>query len=315
MAGGPVIRELRRQDAVAVAGLLLAANPDQFVTPELVWHWANRGIEREQRRQWVAELDGTIVGFAPASFEWSVPTPGKGRIWVCVAPTQRGRGLGGALYHRAEEYLRSSGAWRLSSGTDADPAGERFLQQRGFVQDHRHRVSALDPGRAGLPEPSIPAGYRLVPLAESLELAHDLHAICVAGELDMPGDEPETELDFESWTRDDFGDPALSHGGSFVALEGERPVALAFLCVDPARRLGFNLMTATLPEHRRLGLALAVKLACARWAAANGLERILTKNESTNAGMLAINDRLGYRPLYEQINWVLEWERAPRERR
>jgi RimJ/RimL family protein N-acetyltransferase len=73
-------------------------------------------------------------------------------------------------------------------------------------------------------------------------------------------------------------------------------------------------MTATLPEFRRRGLALAVKLAAARWAQANGLERVLTENDERNAGMLAINERLGYRPIYEQTKWALEWERPPGER-
>ena len=58
-------------------------------------------------------------------------------------------------------------------------------------------------------------------------------------------------------------------------------------------------MTATLPRPTR-GLALAAKVASARWAAANGFERILTENDQANAGMLAINRRLGYRPLYDQ---------------
>ena len=36
------------------------------------------------------------------------------------------------------------------------------------------------------------------------------------------------------------------------------------------------------------------------------IHRILTENDETNAGMLAINERLGYRPLYDQTKWVLE---------
>ena len=84
---------------------------------------------------------------------------------------------------------------------------------------------------------------------------------------------------------------------------------------DPGRSLAYNQMTATLPEFRRRGLALAAKLAAVRWAAANGFERILTENDEANAGMLAINRRLGYRPLYDQTKWVLEWEGPPGERR
>jgi RimJ/RimL family protein N-acetyltransferase len=68
-------------------------------------------------------------------------------------------------------------------------------------------------------------------------------------------------------------------------------------------------MTATLPEFRRRGLSVAVKLASARWAAANGYERIVTENDAENEGMLAVNRRLGYRHLYDQVAWLLEGER------
>jgi len=131
----------------------------------------------------------------------------------------------------------------------------------------------------------------------------------------MPGDEPETALTLEDWKLDDYGVPDLSSHGSFVALGKERAVSLAFLCTDPERRLAYNQMTATLPEFRRQGLALAVKLASARWARDAGFERVLTENDATNAGMLAVNERLGYRFIYKQTKWVLEWEGPPAQSR
>jgi GNAT superfamily N-acetyltransferase len=314
MAGCAVIRELRKEDAAAAARLQVEVNPHRVVTPELVWHRASRGIEREQRREWVAEAGGEIWGCAFAGFEWSVPTPGKGRFLVEVHPERRGRGLGRELYAHVEEYLRSRGAWRLRTWVDDDPAGTRFLEQRGFAPGRSDRVSALDVPGAGLPEPSLSEQFRIVPLAAVRERVDDLFAICAAGELDMPGDEPETALNLADWKLDDFAPAALSYDGSFVAVTGERPVSLTFLAVDPGRKLAYNRMTATLPAFRRRGLALAVKAAAARRAAANGIERIVTENDAENAGMLAINDRLGYRFLYEQVSWALERERPAGER-
>lgn len=310
MAHGTVIRELRREDAPAVAALHLAVNPHQLETPERVWYWVSRGLEREQWRHWVAESDGAIVGSAWAAFEWAVPTPGKGRFWIAVPREHRGRGIGGALYRVVEEYLREHGAWRARTNVDADPAGERFLRRRGYEPREADRVSELALAAAELPEPSAP----VVPLAQARQLERDLYEICRAGEIDQPGEEDETALTLETWRLDDYGVPDLSGEGSFVALDGERAVALAFLCVDPARRLAYNQMTATLPSHRRRGLALAVKLASARWARENGYERLLTENDESNTGMLAINERLGYRPLYDQVSFVLEWERPPGQR-
>jgi len=315
VAGGAVIRELRREAAAAVAALHLAVNPHQLETPERVWFWASRGLEREQWRQWVAEADEEIVGSAWAGFEWSVPTRGKGRFWVAVSPERRGRGIGGALYGFVEEYLRRRGAWRARTNVDADPAGERFVAKRGFERRGADRVSGLDVRQAELPELSLPADFRVEPLGCVRDRVEELFAICAAGELDMPGDEPETAFTLEDWKLDDFGVPDLSDEGSFVVLDDERAVSLALLCVDPGRSLAYNQMTATLPEFRRRGLALAAKLAAVRWAAENGFERILTENEETNVGMLAVNERLGYRPLYEQTKWVLQWEGPPAKRR
>jgi len=306
VAGGALIRELRREDAAAVAALHLAVNPHQLETPERVWYWASRGLEREQWHQWVAEAGSEIVGSAWANFEWSVPTPGKGRFWIAVAPEQRGRGIGSALYTEVERYLRKRGACRARSSVDADPAGEQFLRARGFERRGADVVSELALAEAALDEPSVPDGFRLEPLDRVRERYEDLFEICAAGEIDMHGDERETAMTLADWKLDDYGVPDLSGDGSFVALEGERAVSLAFLSVDPRRKLAYNQMTATLPELRRRGLALAVKLAAARWARANGHERILTENDETNAAMLAINRRLGYRPLYEQTEWVLE---------
>ena len=310
MAGGVVIRELRREDAPAVARHELEIVPDQVLTPELVWQRASRTIEREQLRTWVAEVDGTIAAYAHASFEWSVPTPGKGRFWIGVAPALRRRGIGRALYDEITEYLRSRGAWRARTWVDDDPEGTRFVQQRGFERAGADLVSALDLRSETLPEPS---GH-VVPLGEVLDREEDLFRICAAGELDMPGDEPESAFTLEGFRQDDFGAPTLSAEGSFVALEGGRPVSLAFLTVDPERRLAYNQMTATLPEFRRRGLALAVKAAAARWASANGYDRIVTENDADNVAMLAVNRRLGYCPLYDQVSYVLQWERPPGER-
>ncbi len=306
MAGGLLIRELRREDAPAVAAVNLEINPHQLETPERVWFWASRGLEREQWQQWVAKVDGEIVGTAWANFEWAVPTPGKGRFWIGVAPGARGRGVGSALFERVDEYLRGRGAWRMRAAVDGDPAGERFLRARGFSPRGADLVSELTLAGADLAEPVVPHGFRLVPLGQARDRVEDLFAICAAGEIDMPGDEPESAMTIEDWKLDDFGVPDLSDDGSFVALQGERAVSLAFLSLDPRRRLAYNVMTATLPELKRRGLALAVKLAAACWAQESGFERILTENDEANAGMLAINRRLGYRLLYEQVKWVKE---------
>jgi GNAT superfamily N-acetyltransferase len=309
-----VIRELVRDDVGGVVRLALELNPHQVLTQQGLAHELELPIQRERRRNWVAVEDGEIVGHAEAAFEWAVPTPGKGRFWIDVAREHRGRGIGSELFEEAVEYLRTEGAWRLESYVPGDPAGSEFLATRGFALSGRNRASGLELRTASTPEMNVP-GFRLATLGETRDRAHELHAICVEGEIDMPSDEPETEVDFESWCRDEFEYPDISDEGSFVVLEGDRPVSLAFVTVDPERAIGYNSMTATLRTHRRRGLALLAKVAAARWAQQAGLERLVTENDAGNVGMLAINDRLGYTQLYVEEYFVrLERERPSGQR-
>jgi GNAT superfamily N-acetyltransferase len=300
-----VIRELQAEDAAAVVRLALGLNPHQVLTERGLLHELELSPRRKRRRDWVAVEGGEVVGHVETGFEWAVPTPGKGRVWINVAQDRRGRGIGSGLYETAVAYLRAEEAWRVESYVPGDPAGARFLSQRGFRQTGRNRVSGLDVREVTLPDLAV-SGFRLATLGETRDRAHELHAICVEGELDMPSDEPETEVDFESWTREEFDYPDISDDGSFVVLDEERPVSLAFVTVDPARGVGYNSMTATLRSHRRRGLALLAKTAAARWAREAGLERLVTENDEDNVGMLAINKRLGYRPLYVEEYFVLE---------
>jgi len=308
-----MIRELTLDDVPAVVRLELELNPHQVLTEQGLVHELELPIRRERRRDWVAAEGGEIVGHVQAAFEWAVPTPGKGRVWNSVAPAHRGRGIGSQLFETATGYLRAAGAWRVESYVQGDPAGARFLSQRGFAVSGRNRASGLELRKAFVPEVTV-SGFRLAPLAEMRDRAPELHAICVQGEIDMPSDEPETEVDFESWCRDEFEYPDISDEGSFVVLDGNRPVSLAFVAVDPVRGVGYNSMTATLRTHRRRGLALLAKVAAARWAREAGLERLVTENDAGNVGMLAINNRLGYTPLYVEECFVrLEGERPTGE--
>ena len=58
--------------------------------------------------------------------------------------------------------------------------------------------------------------------------------------------------------------------------------------------------TGSLPTYRGRGLARLAKAAALHRAAANGVRVAYTSNDEANAPMLAINARLGYRPVASQ---------------
>jgi GNAT superfamily N-acetyltransferase len=291
-----VIRELVWEDAEAVAQLTLSVNPHRIETAELIWQRASTAPREARRRDWVAEAGGEIVGHAHARFQ---SAPDTGHFWIGVCPERRGSGIGSELYATVEAHLRPAGARRLRTWVDGDPAGERFVRRRGFELRSVDRVSDVDPRTIELALPELDSSsLRLVPLAETLDRVEALFEACRAGDIDLPED-------LREWLWDELEHPNLSPEGSFVVLDGDRPVSLGFLTVDPKRRVAYNVLTATFPDFRRRNLALIVKLASARWAAEAGIERLLTENDSENAGVLALNERLGYRPLYDQGIWVL----------
>lgn len=60
-------------------------------------------------------------------------------------------------------------------------------------------------------------------------------------------------------------------------------------------------MTAVVRHWRGRGLAGALKRATIVWALDHGLEALETGNDDANAPMRAVNARLGYKPLPDEI--------------
>ncbi len=59
--------------------------------------------------------------------------------------------------------------------------------------------------------------------------------------------------------------------------------------------------TAVARAARGRGVAGAIKRAQIAWAKEHGVETLQTANETRLDSMLALNRRLGYRPLYDEI--------------
>ena len=97
--------------------------------------------------------------------------------------------------------------------------------------------------------------------------------------------------------------PGALPGGFALALdESGNVVGFAALCAiaaDPGA--AEHLLTGVRRTWRGRGVASALKRAQIAWATGAGYERLITYNDEANAGMRAINARLGYRPYSEQI--------------
>ena len=63
------------------------------------------------------------------------------------------------------------------------------------------------------------------------------------------------------------------------------------------------MFTGTLARFRGRGLAFGVKLASIAWAKERGITSMATTNDERNAPMLAINRKLGYKPVARRVEY------------
>ena len=92
------------------------------------------------------------------------------------------------------------------------------------------------------------------------------------------------------------GAPDRPHDRFWVALDGDRPVAMSYLKYPPVRGDVWTGYTCTDPEYRGRGLAGGIKLQSLAQAVELDVPFVCTDNDSENAPMLHINEKLGYGP-------------------
>lgn len=266
-----------------------------------------------------------VVGWVAASRNPRAAAPDAGAISLLhVHPDHRRRGIGTALYVAATDHLRSIGARRINTIAERGSLG--FARRQGFEPVREIRYSALDlsgwpadaPQAGPGPSPDVdsrgnlkitgeacgqtvpPAGVRLIPLDEADEQA--LYRADVEAATDEPGDQPSAPSPWETWRYEVWDNDDLDRQASTLAVREGRVLAFTLILRDDTRL--WSDMTATVPEFRGMGLAGLIKRAALIKAAAAGATVAYAANDEANRPMLAINDRLGYRPLNTNVACV-----------
>ncbi|MEU8210150.1 GNAT family N-acetyltransferase [Micromonospora sp. NPDC049044] len=294
------IRTARPDDAPGVVALRT-----------LVYPYLVRGVESTRKMiaepppeegwtAFVAEVDAQVVGWVSAQRAGWTSTPDFGELNLLhVHPEHRRRGVGTALLTAATDHLRPLGIRRVR-GT-ALPDGLPFARRHGYEPSRELRYSALDLDRVpALPEP--PPGVRLLPIAD-LD-PHLLYTADIASAADEPGDVPVDAISYESWRYDVWDNVGLDKTASTVVEIDGGIVAFSLVKRDGGRM--WSDFTGTIAAYRGRGLARLAKTAALHRAAANGVRVAYTSNDEANAPMLAINARLGYRPVASQWTCLAE---------
>ncbi|KXK62245.1 GCN5 family acetyltransferase [Micromonospora rosaria] len=277
----------------------------------------------------LARLDGVPAGYLALDLYLIDNTDGSG-LDLMVHPAYRRRGVGRALHEYAVRLLRERGRkWSLSSvvstlpgGAPRPEAGTAFATAMGAVAalpEVRRRldVTRLDQGAldAALAEARDRAtGYRVVHWQQHTPPEYLADIAYLDGRLLM--DAPLGDLVLEPQVVD-----AERIRGTERALDarGRRRYHHGALHVDSGRVVAwttldlgvspswhaFQQITIVDPEHRGRRLGLLVKVENLRYTLAHepGLRAVDTFNAAANEYMIAVNERLGFRPVDAWADW------------
>ncbi len=303
MSALPEIEEATLDDVEEGVALMALVYPDELGSVAAWHHRLTVDPERAHRRMLKATAGGRLVGWAVGVLDTHTTTAGAAFVNVTVDPAQRGRGLGGALAAAAEEHVLAHGATILRGASlDEEPA-RRLATRRGFRNTGVQRISRLDLTTLP-PAPPPPAGVEVRSFAEvGPEAVHPVDATVTA---DVPEDVIWDDMPYEPWLREFWESPTLDHDASIAAVVDGEVVAITMLRTERTSGRGENDITGTLAAHRGRGLARLVKHHSLRRAAALGIAEVFTFNDETNAAMLAVNTKLGYRPHSQRLSWLKE---------
>jgi GNAT superfamily N-acetyltransferase len=175
--------------------------------------------------------------------------------------------------------------------TTRTPEVASWLESKGYDEVRRYVISELDVAAA----PDLgPPGFEITTFAERPDFEDELHALAKLAYADQPG---RRESRIQGWS--DWGLHAHRPDAYFIALEDGRVLGYGYLQLEG--ETWSNGFMAVARDVRGRGVAGALKRAQVRWAKENGVTTIRTANEVRLESMLALNQRLGYVPLYEEI--------------
>jgi GNAT superfamily N-acetyltransferase len=316
------IRPFVDADYPAVAEIDLEIDPDFAPSAEESRRWDNllASSPGTLNLRWVVEetSSGSVVAFGGISHALFMFHPQKFWATVQVRAAHRHRGIATTLYPLLEREAIARKALLLwASVRDDDATSVRFLGQQGFVPRRRNWHSRLDVGEAHLLEfpdrtrALADRGIRLTSVAEEgftdSQVRQRLYRLQKAVSADVPRMGDHAPITFEQFVEVDLNRAGVLPDGFFLAASGDEYVGMTTLDVEEGRpdtlRVG---LTGTRREFRGLGVASELKRRAVEYARAHDYRFMITVNDSLNAPMWAINEKLGFR---KTVTW-LQGEKA-----
>jgi len=276
--------------------------------PGFLFEETLRPVDEPTLRLGAWTTDGLLAGTAEAAVgEDGERWIDRARGFVVVAPAYRRQGLGARLVDEVERFAaRASVRWLEAETPETELAAAcPLLTRRGFKELERYQTSRQRPSTVDL-RTLVHLRSRLrddgietiaLPDIDGEHTRQELYRCNTAIWRDMPH---EAHVDWEdppleTFTRSIFERPSVLLESFFVARDGDHIVGLSYLLRRPDGDAEVG-DTGVLRSHRRRGIARVLKMLVTCYAAQQGIPYVHTDNRADNAGMLAINRELGFKP-------------------
>lgn len=309
------IREFEPDDYRRLAQVYGSIFPDYDRTEE-EWKFEDENLDRSKyyfKRYTCLGQGGQEVGFAQIQHVQWMFNPKKHWFDIWVDPQHQKKGIGTALYDRLTRDFKELGTITSWTGVKEDmPIPIKFATDRGFHEKMRAWESRLDPATVNQAmfkkyvEKASRHDILFTTVAEELktdpECYRKLHALEESVAEDIPRPEQFTPVSFEQWSAFVVKNPNLMPQGFMVAKDNDKYVGMSTVWRDQKHPTWlYQGLTGVLREYRGRGIAMALKLKIIEYSRNNGFEKLKTWNDSTNAPMLGINIKLGFK---REVGWI-----------
>jgi mycothiol synthase len=299
-------REATLEDAGLASNLMSAAYPAMVHDPVILryrWSTPRRGFEYAR---FIAERDGRAIAYLGWVHGPWAEVPDRHcevEVWLDLAELDR-RVLAAMYEWVADGAIRSGTRLLMAYCAEDEPETLGVLASLGYYRARTERVWDLDLRQHGTRLQNEAVEARRAAAANGITLTtlerwrdpdalSKLHQLDARTRQDIPTTLPITRETYEDFVRR-MQSPDRPRDRYWIALEGDRPVAISYLRYPPVRGTVWTGYTCTDPEYRGRGLARAVKLETLAQAVDLGVPSVRTDNDDENAPMLHINERLGY---------------------
>ncbi len=257
---------------------------------------------------WTVASGDTVVGVARLRLFDGSGRAHLGEFAIHVHPDHRRQGVGSRLLEVVARAAREEKRRSIVIEASSETSGVAFLEAARFTCVLSLSLLLLDVREATDVEKIVRAEHAGYHLTRWLGVVPNEYAQTFATAKSAMGDMPTGDMDYGTtmWDTDrvrDMAEVVEKRGDTLLtvaALHGDEIAGFTELVIpvgDGSRAIQYD--TAVVPEHRGNGLGLWVKAAMLDWLRAEwpAVEEIETDNAEDNAHMLAVNERLGFRPL------------------